>query len=78
MPGSHYKELFQRINHSRKKRGVPLLTWPEFLSKEPKQIHREKIKIQDYVEPDKKKEIQRPSNTYDNQSFEDIYKKYGV
>ena len=53
MPGHQYKQLFDRVNESRKRRGDRPLTWPEFLGKEPKEIYREKIKMLDHVEPDK-------------------------
>lgn len=78
MPGINYKELFERVNESRKTRGVKPLSWSEFLGKEPKQIHREKLKMMDTVDPDTTKEIQRPPTNYDNISRESIFKKYGL
>jgi hypothetical protein len=75
MPRHNYKELFDRVNESRISRGVKPLSWPEFLGKDPKEVNREKRKMQDYIEPDPPKTFQRPPAVYDNKS---IYDKYGV
>lgn len=70
-----YKAVFERVNESRNRRGLVDLTWAEFIRKDPKMIYREKIRMQDYVEPDQRKKIQRPPAVYDNKS---VYDKYGV
>jgi hypothetical protein len=75
MPGHQYKDLFDRVNESRKRRGDRPLSWPEFLGKEPKSVYREKIKMLDHVEKDEPKKIQRPPAVYDNHS---VREKYGL
>ena len=68
--------VFDQINESRKQRGLPLITWKEFLSlKNDKWILRERKKIQDFVEPDPPKQFVRPKAVYDNKS---VYEKYDI
>lgn len=65
------KEVFDSINESRKRRGIEKLTWSEFLKKDSRR--RERIKNQDYIEPDPPKQIVRPKAEYSNKSPFDKY-----
>lgn len=74
-----YKALFNRVNESRKTRGLLVLSWKEFISKKDDplvKVYRQKIAA--HVEPDAPSKLKRPSATYDNASYQSIYEKYGV
>jgi hypothetical protein len=62
-----YKELFWQINKMRKIRGLPRLSWKEFLAKEEGKPAR-------IPKPDPKP-LQRPPAVYDNHSARE---KYGL
>lgn len=70
-----YKRIFNDINQSRARRGLPRLKWYEFVGGRKRVSAEAGRRIQDYVEPDPPRKIKRPPAVYSNQS---IYDKYGV
>lgn len=85
------KYEFHRENEQRRKNNEPILSWKEFVTKNPlKKVGRPRMpdelkkpqskRTSFYLnfEPEPKPVINREPARYDNHSFEDIYKKYGV
>lgn len=71
-----YKELWDRVNQSRLKRGLNTLTWKQFVSKDkPALVKKYRQEFKEVVEPDPPKQFQRPPAVYSNQS---VYEKYGL
>jgi hypothetical protein len=90
MPTTKYE--FTRQNEIRRKEGLPLLNWKSFVQQNGKQKvgrprmeeHLKKPQSRrtgmylNFLPDEEKPLIKREPARYDNQSFEDIYKKYGV
>lgn len=71
-----YKQVFEKINLSRKERGLRALSWGEFLTmKEPKEVTTQKYKMLEQEQQPEQKTFQRPPAVYDNKS---VYDKYGI
>ena len=74
-----YRSLFDRVNESRKQRGITTLSWKEFISKEPPKLHlvkRYKQEMRDSVTTDTPVKINRPPAEYDNFGYMEVIKKY--
>jgi hypothetical protein len=86
------KYEFTRQNEIRRKEGLPLLNWKRFVQENgkrkpgrpPLEDHLKKpaskitCRYLNFLPDDPKPVIQRPISRYDNASYEDIYRKYGV
>lgn len=88
---SKTKYDFTRTNNIRKEQGLEPISWAEYISDSPpKKLGRPRmeesekkpqgVRTRRYLNflPDEKKEIIRPSATYDNQSYTSIFEKYGI